>query len=143
MSEDGSEDFSPQTRRQVAAVMLDAVDVFYRLRERLPASHIGTFLTVAINEGLSVSELAVKCGVSGAVMSRHISELGARNRRRGPGLGLVAVVQDSRWDRRERQVVLTDKGIAVAREAIAAVRGEGPRAQQLLKGRPPRKPVTP
>lgn len=72
MSDDESEEFSPE-QRQAAAVMLDAVDVFYRLRERLPASYIGTFLKVAENEGLSVSELAIKCGVSGAVMSRPIS----------------------------------------------------------------------
>lgn len=119
--------------------MLDAVDVFYRLRERVPASYIGTFLKVATNEGLSVSELAIKCGVSGAVMSKHLGELGARNRRGGAGLGLVAVIPKSHWD---RQVILTDKGIAIARQAIAAVRGEGPRAQRLRKSGPPQKQVT-
>lgn len=142
MSEDEREAFSPQTRRQVAAVMLDVVDVFLRLRARLPASHIGTFLKVAINQGATVSELAIECAVSSAVMSRHLGELGARNRRGGAGLGLIAVVPKSHWDQRERQVVLTDMGIAVARKAIAAMRGEGRRARQLLKGRPPRKPVT-
>lgn len=93
MSDNDNQEFSPQTQRQTAAVMLDAVDVFYRLRERLPASYIGTFLKIATNEGLSVSELAIKCGVSGAVMSRHLGELGTGNRRGGAGLDLVAVVQ--------------------------------------------------
>lgn len=143
MSEDESEQLSPLTRQQVSAVMLDVVEVFIRLRERLPASHIGTFLKAATNQGATVSELAVKCCVSGAVMSRHLGELGARNRRGGAGLGLVAVVPKSHWDLRERQVVLTDKGVAIARQLNVAARGGGPWAQQLRKRRPPQKPVTP
>ena len=133
MPDHESEGFSPQTRRYLAVVMLDVVEVFLRLRKRLPASHIETFLTVATNEGLTVSELAVKCSVGGAVMSRHLGELGARNRKGGAGLGLLAMVQQTHGDRRERQVVLTEKGVAVARQAVAAARGEGPRAQKLLR----------
>ncbi len=133
MSNHESEELSPQTREQVSAVMLDVVNVFLRLRERLPASHIGTFLKVATNEGATVSELAVKCSVSGAVMSRHLGELGGRNRRGGAGLGLIAVVQEIHGDRRERRVVLTARGVAIARQAIAAARGEGPVSQGLRK----------
>lgn len=143
MAEDESPRLSPQEQRWTGAVMLDVANVFCRLRDRMPISYMGTFLRIAASQGLTVAQLAARRGVSGAVMSRHLGELGGRNRRGGAGLGLIAMVQKIHGDRRERYVVLTDKGVAVAHQLLIAARGGGPWAQQLRKRRPPQKPVTP
>lgn len=133
MSEDESYKLSPREQRYAASVLLDLVDLFFELRDRVPASYMATFLCIATTHGLTVAELAARRGVSGAVMSRHVGELGGRNRRGGTGLGLVTMIQRIHGDRRERQVVLTDKGVALALQAVAAARGEGPRAQRQRK----------
>ncbi|WLB91329.1 hypothetical protein [Bradyrhizobium japonicum] len=143
MSEDEGQQPTPLTRQEGLAVMLDVVNLFIRLRTRMPASLVGTFLKAATNQGLSVSELAAKRAISGAVMSRHLGELGQRNRRGGAGLGLIAMVQEIHGDHRERRVYLTDKGVALLHRVLAAIKGEGPMAQQSRKPVSPRKPVTP
>lgn len=134
MSEDESLEaaLSPQERRQLAAV-LEAVILFCRVHRRISHSQMNTFLQVAIQQNLTVSPLAARCGISAAVMSRHLGDLGAFNRRREPGLGLVAMVQQAHGDRRERRVILTDRGAALVREVNLAMRGEGPMARQTRK----------
>ncbi|APO56362.1 transcriptional regulator [Bradyrhizobium diazoefficiens] len=137
MSDHESQELSPLTRRQGAALIFDAVSVFSRIHRRISLSQINTFLHVATHEGLTVAQLAELCGISGAVMSRHLGDLGAYNRRREPGLGLVAMVQQIHGDRRERRVVLTDKGVAFARQVAAAMRGGGPMANSIRRRRQP------
>ena len=106
--------------------MLKALRLLGRTRKRMTVSLANTFLNVVAQEGLTVSDLAARCGVSGEVMSKHLRDLGAVNRRYGTGLGVVAVVQQIHGDRRERYVVLTHQGAALARQVIAALKGEAP-----------------
>lgn len=133
MLEDESQLLSPNTQRYGISVLLDVADLFFQLRDRMPISYVATFLRVAATQGLTVSELAARRSVSGAVMSRHLSELGSHNRKGGVGLGLVAVVQRIYGDRREHRVVLTEKGIELAHRVHASARGGGPWAQRLRK----------
>lgn len=125
MSDDDSQGLSPQAR-WAARTLLKALLPVGRTRKRMTLSLANTFLNVAAQEGLTVSELAVRCGVSAEVMSKHIRDLGAVNRRYGTGLGLVAVVQEIHGDRRQRYVVITHEGVALIRQMRAALRAEAP-----------------
>ncbi|MCS3929167.1 hypothetical protein M2175_004198 [Bradyrhizobium elkanii] len=133
MPEDESYKLSPQAQRYAASLLLDCADLFYELRDRMPISYAATFLRIATTQGLTVAELAARQSVSGAVMSRHLGELGGRTRQGGAGLGLVAVVQRIHGDRREHRVILTEKGVELARRVNIAARGGGPWAQRLRK----------
>ncbi len=59
------------------------------IRRDMPLQMVLTFLAIAWKPGMSVQEYADMEGVSKSVMSRHILDLGERNRHMEPGLGLV------------------------------------------------------
>ena len=68
-----------------------------------------TFITVALDEGKSMSEYGQKTGLPQSTISRHLLDLGERNRKKEPGLNLVVSQRDPedfrRWTYR-----LTPKG---------------------------------
>ncbi|UWU78151.1 MarR family winged helix-turn-helix transcriptional regulator [Bradyrhizobium huanghuaihaiense] len=135
MSDDDSQGLSPQAR-WAARTLLNVLLPMRRTRKRLTFSLVNTFLNVAAQEGLTVSELAARCGVSGEVMSKHLRDLGAVNRRHGTGLGLVAVVQQIHGDRRERHVVITPQGLDLVRQMMAVLKGETPPGTRIRKSLP-------
>jgi hypothetical protein len=51
----------------------------------MPAQYIQTFLLVAMEQGLSVRDYAERSDVSASVMSRHLLDIGERNRHMQPG----------------------------------------------------------
>jgi hypothetical protein len=69
----------PEDKR-VAASLFNALREFMRERGDMPAQYILSFLLVAMDEGKSVSEYAQAVGVSNSVMSRHLLDIGERNR---------------------------------------------------------------
>lgn len=83
MSEDKSQQLSLREQRYAASVLLDCASLFFRLRDRMPIAYMATFLRVAATQGLTVAELASRRSVSGAVMSRHLGELGGHILRYG------------------------------------------------------------
>lgn len=68
-------------------------------------------LTVALydKEGIDSRELARLCGLTPALVSRNLGELGEWSRLQRPGLGLVETSTDYA-DRRRKPVKLTAKG---------------------------------
>ena len=71
--------------------------------------HIRTFLEIALNEGLSVEDYALKLGWSATTTSMRISELGDIDPMfGGPGPGLVTLK-----DGDPKRIVLTPKGAAL------------------------------
>jgi DNA-binding MarR family transcriptional regulator len=117
---DDSQKISEEERR-ACAWLFAGVRVFSLARKRMTLSHLTTFINIAIEDGLSVSELAARCGVNDYVVSKHLRDLGAVNRRHGTGLGWVTVVQRVHGDRRERRVILTHRGYAFARKFLRAM----------------------
>jgi DNA-binding MarR family transcriptional regulator len=95
--------------KKKGTALLRAIDAFTEKRIAMPAQYIRTFLLVALEEGKSVGEYAVKSGVSPSVMSRHILDLGQFTRSREPGLDLVYTKQNLA-NLREHNVFLTEKG---------------------------------
>lgn len=92
--------------------LLAAIDCFREIRTTMPLQYMATFLMVALDEGKSVGEYAVKANVSPSVMSRHILDIGARNRHMEKGFDLVFTKQNPQ-NLREHTVFLSDKGRAL------------------------------
>jgi DNA-binding MarR family transcriptional regulator len=88
---------------------------FKEFRNDMPAQLISTFATIARHPGKSVKEYADMEGVSKSVMSRHILDLGERNRRMEPGFGLVQATP-APMELRRHIVTLTPKGHRFAGE---------------------------
>jgi DNA-binding MarR family transcriptional regulator len=92
-----------------------ALGAFRQLRTTMPLQYVMSFLLIAQEEGLGVSEYAARAGVSPSVMSRHLLDIGDRNRHLQDGFGLVTSRQNFRMLRRS-EYFLTPKGRALAHE---------------------------
>lgn len=103
--------FSDNERR-AGRRLLGALEAFRELRQTMPMQYVIAFLLVAMDEGKSVGAYAIEAGVSPSVMSRHILDIGDRNRDREPGFGLV-VTKPNIMNLREHTVHLSDKGRAL------------------------------
>jgi len=95
------------------------------------------FALVAEQAEQTVAELAAKCEVSPALMSRILRNLGNVNRHNRAGLELVVLVQRVHGDRRERRVILTERGVRTAKLIFTILFGEAP----SKIGPRPRKPL--
>jgi DNA-binding MarR family transcriptional regulator len=101
-----------EAETKIARLTLSALEVFWDLRATMPLQYVRTFLLVALNEGKSVTEYATMTGVSKSVMSRHILDIGERDRYMEEGMGLVTY-RPSPMELRRHEVYLTDKGRAL------------------------------
>jgi DNA-binding MarR family transcriptional regulator len=66
--------------RKVQGV-LDIISAFQAYNPTMPIQMAASFLLVAKNEGKSLRELCDLSGVAQSTMSRHLLDLGERNRR--------------------------------------------------------------
>ncbi len=66
-----------------------SLEAFLSVRNTMPLQYVTTFLLVAMDEGKSVAEYATKAGVSQSVMSRHLLDIGERNRHMQKGFGFI------------------------------------------------------
>ena len=92
--------------------LLRAIPAIRRARATITASGIEAFLLVAQKEGLSVGEYARLAGLSVTTMSRHLLDLGERDRNYEEGAGLVES-RENVMNRREKLYHLTAKGRAL------------------------------
>lgn len=102
---------SDETRQAAKALRL-ALEPFVALNPTIPASYIISFLTVAENEGQPVSEYAREVGVYKAVMTRHLLDLGERDRRGEEGMNIVEQKRD-KVDLRINRSFVNEKGAAL------------------------------
>lgn len=86
-----------------------ALKPFQKLRDTMPLQYVTTFILVATEENLNVTEYAKRAGISQSLMTRHLADLGEVNRYHEEGFGLVEAYDDV-MDRRNRLVRLTAKG---------------------------------
>lgn len=77
----------------------------------LQAAHI--FVEVALQQGITVSELIKRTGLSQASCSRNMALLSERHRKGSPGLELVVSIVDPH-EKRRRIVFLTPLGAELA-----------------------------
>lgn len=101
---------------------LQGLDMFLAIRHTLPGHYMRAFMLVALDEGKGVMEYSTQSGVTQSVMSRHLLDLGDKDRLGGPGYGLVTSRQDP-MNLRRHQVILTDKGRALAGSILRSMKG--------------------
>jgi DNA-binding MarR family transcriptional regulator len=100
--------------------LLTALEPFRNLRGTMPMQYVIAFLLVALDEGQGTTEYARRAGVSASVMSRHLLDIGDRNRHMEEGFGLVTQRQDP-LNLSKHQHMLTDKGRAIAQQILRAL----------------------
>lgn len=107
-----------QREMDAAAMVLEP---FLDIRHDMPLRYAHSFLMVAGEEGLGVNEYAKKAGVSASVMSRHLLDIGDRDRNMKPGFKLVFKVQDP-FELRKYRVYLTPLGRQLAERIVRVMR---------------------
>jgi DNA-binding MarR family transcriptional regulator len=101
--------------------VLSWMDAFKEIRHTMPLQHAYTFMLVALEEGLGVSEYAERANVAQTVMTRHLLDIGLQTRTREPGLGLV-MQRPAPMDMRKHQAFLTPKGKALLHKLLRAAK---------------------
>lgn len=81
----------------------------------VPTQVVQAFLTVALNEGKTLTEIAEVLGTNVSTASRQLLDLGERNRKREPGYMLIEVQSDP-MNLRINRYALTPKGRLLLRE---------------------------
>lgn len=108
--------------RSAAKALLGSLEPFRALRATMPLQYVTAFLLVAEEEGLSVVDYARRAGVSISVMSRHLLDIGDRNRNMEEGFGLVTY-RSNPMELRKHEYMLTDKGRALLHKCLRHQQG--------------------
>jgi DNA-binding MarR family transcriptional regulator len=100
--------------------LLAALGPFKEIRSTMPLQYVTAFLQVAGEEGLGVTEYAKRAGVSVTVMSRHLLDIGDRNRNMERGFGLVEY-RANPLELRKHEYKLSDKGRLLLRKIVSSL----------------------
>lgn len=99
-----SDDEAKQLKR-----LLKSLNTFRLLKDTMPLQYVMAFLAVATDEGKGVKDYAEKLGVNQTTMSRHLLDIGPRNRNMEDGFNLVQY-RASPFELRRHEYYLTAKG---------------------------------
>jgi DNA-binding MarR family transcriptional regulator len=108
--------------RKIATKLLSAVEHFRDIRHTMPLQYVVSFLLVAEEEGLGVVDYARRAGIKISVMSRHLLDIGERNRKMKPGFNLVTY-RPNPMELRRHEYFLTDKGRALLHKITRQLKG--------------------
>lgn len=98
-----------------------ALEPFRNIRPTMPLQYLHTFLLVCEHEGKGVGEYAQLSEVSPTVMTRHLLDIGDRNRNRDEGFGLVTQIRDA-FDLRRHHSAVTSFGRATLHKMMSAIK---------------------
>lgn len=101
-------------KRKTDAIQVNSGDMFMTLGQAQ------SFLSVALNEGKSLTELAEINAIPQSTLSRHLLDLGIQDRNRRPGFGLVIGDTDP-MELRRKLYKLTDKGRRMKAQLIKSI----------------------
>lgn len=87
----------------------------------MTGQNILAFLRVGMEEGKGVTEYADEAGVFKTVMTRHLLDLGPRDRHGGEGLNLIYQARDAQ-DLRVNRAWITQKGAKMFDTALASLK---------------------
>lgn len=97
------------TNLRIIEQLVDALQEFKNINPNMSVQQIMAFLTVALNEGLSLKEIADLQGMKIPTLSRIFIDLGFRNRNMEPGYNIVESRQDP-MELRKNQYTLSKRG---------------------------------
>jgi DNA-binding MarR family transcriptional regulator len=109
----------PDAERQAVLALLAALEPFRALRATMPLQYVTAFLLVAYEEGLGVGDYAERAETSISVMSRHLLDIGLRDRHMKPGFDLVTY-RANPMELRKHEYMLTDRGHALVHKILRA-----------------------
>jgi DNA-binding MarR family transcriptional regulator len=98
--------------------LVHILEYFQAHEPQIPASMIEAFLLVALNEGCSLRDIVELSGKPQSTVSRHLLDLGERNRKMEPGLGLVEW-RIAAEELRRKEYRLTPKGRSLLRRILS------------------------
>jgi DNA-binding MarR family transcriptional regulator len=101
---------------------LSLCSAFQTVEQTMPIQVAKTFLTIALFPGRSLRAYQDILGVNEATLSRHCLDLGARNRQKEPGYGLIDQ-RSNPTDLRQNVYTLTPKGKALIHTIAKALEG--------------------
>lgn len=125
-----SDDKQPPRRGILPIVTQDQRDlnklamVFQTMQEideAMPIQVALTFLMVAMNEGCSMTDIWKHTGWAQSTVSRHLLDLGPKDRHHKPGFGLITFEKDP-MELRKNIYKLTPRGRALAGKLLNIVR---------------------
>ena len=99
----------------------DALVHFRDLSVTMPIGMIQMFLTVALNEGASLTALAEIADMRKSTASRYLLDLSDKTRAGNPGYGLISRENDPQ-ELRRNMYSLTAKGRIVIQKMLAGIR---------------------
>lgn len=108
-------------RQATCKALYLALQPFLAEAPNMPIQNLVTFLRVGMEEGKSVSDYAQDAGLLKTVMTRHLLDIGTRDRYGDEGLGLITQARDPK-DLRINRAWVTQKGAAMvdtARHALS------------------------
>lgn len=112
--------FTDEERAYLRALQL-ALKQILKAKPTIPLSYVVTALSVALDENKGVAEYAEDCSMSPTVMTRHLLDLGERNRLKEPGLGWIQQERDL-FDLRKHRARFTSIGAALFRDIVNTLR---------------------
>lgn len=110
--------------KQAMHTLIKVIEEFRKLDAEMPMQTAAVFLNVVLNPGVTMKDLADRCGISQASTSRNIAALSKWHRLGKAGHDLVEAVEDPA-ERRRKIVNLTAKGKRVAASIEAAMNTDG------------------
>jgi DNA-binding MarR family transcriptional regulator len=102
--------------------LLKVVDFVRTYNAEMPIQTLGAFLVVALQDGMNVTEIGNRLGLSQSSASRNVSELTERSWKKVEGLK-VAEYQQGREKISIKTVHLTDKGQTLAEQIAGLLKG--------------------
>ena len=97
-----------------------ALMAFRLLNDTMPLQYVITFLAVATDEGKGVKDYAERLGVNSTTMSRHLLDIGPRNRQMTDGYGLVQY-RPNPMELRKHEYYITPKGRQLLNHIMGAM----------------------
>ena len=110
------EKFTQEDRRTLLK-QLQVLNRFRELDAEMQMPQAVTLLTVALNEGISLSDLTERTRQATSSASRNVASLSTVHRKGKPGHGLVLNREDP-FERRKKQHILTPKGLSFINQLI-------------------------
>lgn len=106
-----------QEEKEALSRLMGSLSVFKILKETMPLQYVLTFLAVATDEGKSVREYARRLGVNNTTMSRHLLDIGPRNRQMQEGYNLISY-RANPLELRKHEYYITPKGKTLIRQIL-------------------------
>lgn len=101
--------------------LIECVKEVRRVSPEMPVQTLHTLLAVAMEPGISMSDLMARTKLGQSSCSRNVALLSENHRLGKPGLNLVVAFEDPK-ERRRKLVDLTSKGVEVVSVLADTVR---------------------